>query len=66
MKTLVMEMTTMTREQLRSIAIQDGTYKVLGGMSADEFFDYYVDHSLFESREELCTLVFRRADYMTR
>ena len=56
----------MSREQLRSIAIQDGTYKVLGGMSAEESFDYYVDHSLFDSREEFCTLVFTRADYMTR
>jgi hypothetical protein len=60
------EATKMTREQQRSIAIQDGTYKVLGGMSAEEFYDYYVDHSLFESREEFCTLVFTRADWMTR
>lgn len=55
----------MTREQEQAIAIQDGTYKVLSGeMTAETFWCYYVDQSLFESVQEFARLVNERASLM--
>ena len=55
----------MTRETERSVAVQDGVYHIAGGMSAEEYFDYYVDNSLFESANEYASLVEARYQEMT-
>lgn len=48
----------MLREQERSIAVQDGGHKVLSGaMDAADYFEYYVDQSLFDSSSEYVSLV---------
>jgi hypothetical protein len=55
----------MTLATLRAIAVQDGTYKVLSGeMDAFQFFDNYVDQSLFASSEEFVLLVNARVKSM--
>lgn len=49
----------------RSIAVQDGAHKVLAGeMSAECFFQYYVDPSLFPSRKDYVERVTRRVQGM--
>jgi len=55
----------MTLEQERSITIQDGAYKVLSGeMTAENFWCYYVDQSLFPSIQEFAKLVNARVEVM--
>lgn len=48
----------MTREQEQAIAVQDGGHKVLAGeMDAAEYFDTYVDQSLFRGERDYCARV---------
>jgi hypothetical protein len=55
----------MTKEQERTIAVQDGAHKVLSGeMTAEHFFSYYVDCSLFEDVREFKALVTDRVKLM--
>lgn len=56
----------MTRETLRSIAIQDGARKILSGEyeTPQEYFNYFVDSSLFQSVKEYSTLVLARVERM--
>jgi hypothetical protein len=56
----------MSRETLRSIAVQDGARKILSGEyeTPQEYFNYFVDHSLFQSENEYALLVQRRAERM--
>lgn len=56
----------MTREQERAIAIQDGTRAILSGNSesAVDYFNYYVDQSLFASVKEYGALVDDRVSAM--
>lgn len=55
----------MTNEQERSIFVQDAAYKVLSGeMTAENFWCYYCDESLFPSIREFVTLVNARVRWM--
>jgi hypothetical protein len=56
----------MTNEQLRIIAIQDGTRKVLSGeySNPSDYFNYFVDGSLFASVSEYSALVWARVSAM--
>jgi hypothetical protein len=55
----------MTIEQEKAIAIQDGAHKVLSGeMTAENFWCYYIDQSLFPSIQEFVRLVNKRVQWM--
>jgi len=55
----------MTREQERSIAIQNGSHKVLSGeTTAADYFNYHVDPSLFQNVREYVNLVNLRVALM--
>lgn len=56
----------MKRETLRSIAVQDGARKILSGeySTPSEYFNYFVDTSLFVSATEYSALVWARVEGM--
>jgi hypothetical protein len=55
----------MTIEQEMAIAVQEGAYKVLSGeMTAENFWCYYIDQSLFPSIQEFVRLVNKRVQWM--
>jgi hypothetical protein len=55
----------MNIKQEQAIAVQDGAHKVLSGeMTAEDYWCYYVDQSLFPSIQEFARLVNERVEWM--